>query len=187
MPDFRLRYFPDVEAIADAERTVKSAVRARVGRPAAAAAASIAVRAARPADIAQVAALDRRVTRLAKPEYWQRAFERSGGAPERSFLVAESRERTSRPPILGFILGEVRAWEFGSAPCGWVLALSVDPRARLHGVGHALFEAMAAEFKAAGVRQLRTMVARDNRLHLMFFRSQGMAAGPYLQLETELD
>jgi hypothetical protein len=34
---------------------------------------------------------------------------------------------------------------------------------------------------------MRTMVARDNRLHLLFFRSAGMVAGPYLQLEKDLD
>jgi len=168
---------------------VKSAARAGAGTQAAAAGDKIAVRPARATDISQVAALDKRVTGLAKPDYWQQAFERYSAAPAHacSFLVAESREPSSRQPILGFILGEVRAWEFGSAPCGWVLALSVEPRARLHGVGQALFEAMAAEFKAAGVRQMRTMVARDNRLHLMFFRSEGMTAGPYLQLEKELD
>ena len=36
-------------------------------------------------------------------------------------------------------------------------------------------------------RAMRTMVARDNRLHLLFFRGEGMMAGPYIQLEKELD
>ena len=95
---------------------------------------------------------------------------------------------TGRPaPLLGFVVGEVRAWEFGSAPCGWVLALSVEPRARLHGIGRALLDVLAEEFRAAGMTKMRTMVARDNRLHLLFFRSAGMMAGPYLQLEKELD
>lgn len=150
---------------------------------------ALAVRAVRPADIPHVIALDKRVTGLAKPEYWQQAFERYGTqrTHERLFLIAESAKPASRTPFLGFIIGEVRAWEFGSAPCGWVLALSVEPRARLHGVGQALFQAISAEFKAAGVGKMRTMVARDNRLHLVFFRSEGMMAGPYLQLEKELD
>lgn len=154
-------------------------------------AGTLAVRPARAADVPHVVALDKRVTGLAKPDYWQDAFARYGANRGRSFLIAESLAANSRTParipILGFIVGEVRAWEFGSAPCGWVLALSVEPRARQHGVGQALFEAISAEFKAAGVRNMRTMVARDNRLHLMFFRSQGMMAGPYLQLEKELD
>ncbi|HEY1364059.1 MAG TPA: GNAT family N-acetyltransferase [Xanthobacteraceae bacterium] len=149
----------------------------------------LAIRPARAEDIPHVVALDKRVTGLAKPDYWQEAFERCAGraTQERSFLVAEARNSKSRAPILGFIVGEVRAWEFGSAPCGWVLALSVEPRARLRGVGRALFEAISAGFKAAGVRRMRTMVARDNRLHLVFFRSEGMMAGPYLQLEKEID
>lgn len=148
----------------------------------------LAVRRVRAGDIADVIALDERVTGLAKPDYWHDVFTRYGERrlEERFFLVAE-RAAAEMPSILGFIIGEVRAWEFGSAPCGWVFALSVEPRARLHGVGRALFEAMAAEFRTAGVGQMRTMVARDNRLHLMFFRSEGMMAGPYIQLEKELD
>jgi GNAT superfamily N-acetyltransferase len=150
---------------------------------------ALAVRQVQAADIAHVIALDKRVTGLAKPDYWHEVFERYGGnrLHERSFLVAEPLEARKRQPILGFIIGEVRAWEFGSAPCGWVFALSVEPRARLHGVGQALFEAISMEFKQAGVNKMRTMVARDNPLHLMFFRSEGMMAGPYLQLEKELD
>jgi|SRR5262245_22742729 len=156
-------------------------------------AGTLAVRPVRAADVPHIVALDKRVTGLAKPDYWREVYARYGEnrGHEPSFLVAESRaadkSAPARSPILGFIVGEVRAWEFGSAPCGWVLALSVEPRARLHGVARTLFEALSAEFKAAGVDKMRTMVARGNRLHLMFFRSEGMAAGPYLQLEKELD
>ena len=149
----------------------------------------VSVRRVRSADIPQVFALDERVTGFAKPAYWHDVFERYGKRRlnQRFFLVAESVETELDPRILGFIIGEVRAWEFGSAPCGWVFALSVEPRTRLLGVGQALFEAISIEFKNAGVAKMRTMVARDNRLHLMFFRSEGMMAGPYIQLEKELD
>jgi ribosomal protein S18 acetylase RimI-like enzyme len=149
----------------------------------------VSIRRARAADIAHVIALDERVTGLAKPKYWHEVFAHYGKrrSDDRLFLVAEPRDAKPRFPVLGFIIGEVRAWEFGSEPCGWVIALSVDPRARLQGLGQTLFGAIAQEFKNAGVGKMRTMVARDNRLHLMFFRSQGMMAGPYIQLEKELD
>ena len=138
------------------------------------------------ADLVSIIALDQRVTGLAKPNYWQEIFTEYGQHRhrERFFLVAESPDRKN---VLGFIVGEVRAWEFGSAPCGWVLALSVEPEARLHGIGEALFEAITTEFKKAGMGKMRTMVARDNRLHLLFFRGAGMMAGPYIQLEKDLD
>lgn len=147
------------------------------------------VRRVQATDIARVIALDERVTGLAKPDYWHDVFERYGKRRlgERMFLVAERCGAEALPPILGFVLGEVRAWEFGSAPCGWVVALSVEPRARQHGTGQALLDALSIEFKNAGVSKMRTMVARDNQLHLLFFRGEGMMAGPYIQLEKELD
>jgi N-acetylglutamate synthase-like GNAT family acetyltransferase len=89
--------------------------------------------------------------------------------------------------VVGFIIGEIRAWEFGSTPCGWVFALSVEPDMRLQSIGNALLEVISGEFKKAGVSKMRTMVARDARLPLLFFRSEGMMAGPYIQLEKDLD
>jgi hypothetical protein len=37
------------------------------------------------------------------------------------------------------------------------------------------------------MQTMRTMVPRQNQLHMAFFRSEGMVAGPYIQLEMELD
>jgi GNAT superfamily N-acetyltransferase len=150
---------------------------------------AVQVRRVRAADIPHVIALDTRVTKLAKTEYWNEIFRRYGKqrSSERFFLVAESRQEQPASPLPGFIIGEIRAWEFGSTPCGWVFALSVEPKMRLHGVGSALLEAISAEFRKAGVGKMRTMVARDGRLPLLFFRSEGMMAGPYIQLEKDLD
>lgn len=146
------------------------------------------IRPVRAADVAQVIALDQAVTGLAKAAYWEQAFERYGRRRpnERFFLVAVPSDKKAEQRVLGFIIGEIRAWEFGSEPCGWVFALSVDPNARLHGVGEALFLAMSEKFTQAGMTKMRTMVARDNQLHSLFFRGEGMMAGPYIQLEKEL-
>lgn len=149
---------------------------------------AICVRRVRTSDVSAIIALDARITKLAKPEYWMDVFRRYGRPRQRRsfFLVAESGAEASRS-VVGFIVGEVRAWEFGSAPCGWIFALSVQPENRLSGAGSALFAAITAEFRKAGVGKVRTMVARDSRLPLVFFRSEGMTAGPYLQLEKDID
>ncbi|MGO9397693.1 MAG: GNAT family N-acetyltransferase [Xanthobacteraceae bacterium] len=151
--------------------------------------AAVLVRRVKPADIRQVIALDARVTKLPKAEYWSDVFHRYGRRRphERFFLVAENRRDRPSSSVVGFIIGEIRAWEFGSTPCGWVFALSVEPEARLHGIGRALLGAISGEFRKAGVGKMRTMVARDARLPLLFFRSEGMMAGPYIQLEKDLD
>jgi GNAT superfamily N-acetyltransferase len=139
--------------------------------------------------MADVVALDTRVTKLAKSDYWNDVFRRFGRqhSRERFFLVAEDRADRAVPRLLGFVIGEVRAWEFGSEPCGWVFALSVEPDLRLRGTGSALIEAISREFKKVGIGKMRTMVARDAQLPLLFFRSEGMTAGPYIQLEKDLD
>ena len=151
--------------------------------------AALRVRRVQAADIPQVIALDTRVTKLAKPEYWNDVYRRYGKRRlhERFFLIAQNRLDRTDSRVLGFIIGEIRAWEFGSTPCGWVFALSVEPDMRLHGIGKALLEAISGEFKKVGVGKMRTMVERGAQLPLLFFRSEGMMAGPYIQLEKDLD
>ncbi|MDA8248975.1 MAG: GNAT family N-acetyltransferase [Rhodospirillales bacterium] len=142
------------------------------------------IRPATAADVPGVIALDEDVTGLSKPDYWRDMFARFGaghGEP-RFFLVADS-----AGGIDGFIVGEVRAWEFGSPPSGWIFAVQVRARLRVRGLGSRLFEKVCDCFRAAGVDRVRTMVARDNTVIHSFFRSQGMTAGPFIELETHLD
>ena len=141
------------------------------------------MRPVRRADLPAVIALDATVTGLHKADYWQRIYRRYGVAGQglRHFLVAVAGAR-----VCGFAIGEVRDWEFGSPPCGWVFAIDVDPRVRLRGVGTALLGAMRERFERVGVDKLRTMLARDNTLLLSFFRSQGMTAGRLIPLEIDL-
>ena len=78
-------------------------------------------------DFDAVVALDLDGVTEEKPTYWRGIFDRyvtidrDGGF----FLVAEIRGE-----VVGFIVGEIRAWEFGSPPCGWVFALSVSTEHR---------------------------------------------------------
>lgn len=149
----------------------------------------ISIRRVREADLDQVVSLDARVTGNAKPDYWQDIFERyaTRRLDERFFLVADTGDEGAEFPLMGYIVGEVRGWEFGSEPCGWIFAFSVEPETRQQGVGEHLFQAMSDAFRTAGIQTMRTMVPRQNQLHMAFFRSEGMVAGPYIQLEMEID
>lgn len=144
------------------------------------------IRPARQGDIPAVTTLDASITSLAKGPHWQDLLERSRARQTgHFFLVATSSE--SPDALLGFIVGEIRAWEFGSEPCGWVYALGVASGARGIGVGEALLDAIAREFRRLGMNKMRTMVAKHNALPMMFFRAEGMMAGPYIQLEKNLE
>ncbi len=144
----------------------------------------VVVRPVRRGDLEQVITIDAQVTGIEKPAYWRTVLRRygSGGEQQRQFLVAVADRH-----VVGYVIGEVRDWEFGSPPCGWVFALSVDPHAREGGIGTRLVQALAATFRRAGVRKMRTMLARDNTLILSFFRSHGMMAGSLIPLEMDLD
>lgn len=140
------------------------------------------IRIAKADDVPAVVAMDEAVTGLAKPDYWQDIFDRYGGRRRGRYFLVADHEGT----MVGFIIGEVRAWEFGSPPCGWVFTLSVDDKLRLGGIGTALFQAVCDAFRKYGVTKVRTTVARDNDLVMSFFRSQGMMASSFLQLEIDV-
>lgn len=142
------------------------------------------MRAVRRADLDQVIAIDTLVTGIEKRNYWLRVYKRYGvgvKGEQRWFLVAIADKR-----VVGFVIGEVRDWEFGSPPCGWVFAIDVDPHARQSGIGTRLLAALTQELQRAGVRQLRTLLSHENTLILSFFRSQGMMAAPLIPLEMDV-
>ena len=162
-------------------KTAGKAPGAAARRPAPA--ATVAIRPARRGDIDPVIALDATVTGVEKRPYWLSVFRRygEGRSTGRQFLVAEREGR-----VVGFVIGEIRDWEFGSPPCGWVFAIDVLPQARQAGVGTRLLTAICAGFRRAGVTTVRTMLSRDNTLILSFFRSQGLMAGPLMSLERDI-
>ena len=147
----------------------------------------IGIRRVRQEDLPAIVALDAEITGVAKPDYWSDAFTRYGRhrPKERAFLVAETRDEP--PRVVGAIAGEVRAWEFGSPPCGWLFSMQVVPDARQGKIATRLFDELRRFFQANGADTVRTMVARDNHLMLSFLRSQGLRGGPYLQLEMEIE
>ncbi len=137
-------------------------------------------------DSAPIVALDAEITGADKSAYWTDILDRFAGSDQRKqryFLVATSAD----DKLVGFIVGEIRAWEFGSPPCGWVLALNVSPDHRERGIGESLLDALCAEFRNAGITTLRTMVLGNDKVNLSFFRGEGLAAGPYIELEKRLD
>ena len=73
------------------------------------------IRPARGSDLGTIIHLDERHTGLANPDYWSDLFARyvETPRPNRFFLVAER-----EGDVIGFVVGEIRAWEFGSPPCG---------------------------------------------------------------------
>lgn len=135
-------------------------------------------------DLAAVVRLDARLTGRRKPSYWKAVFGEFL-SPARGLVRVGLAAREGRQ-LSGYLLGEVRAFEFGSAPCGWIFAVGVDPAQAHHGIGSALVAEAGRRFTRAGVSTVRTMVRRDDVSLLAFFRSNGFVGGSFTQLELGL-
>jgi len=136
-------------------------------------------------DLADVIKLDARLTGRRKAAYWKARFAEfiaPGHARGRVGLAARVGDR-----LCGYLLGDVRAFEFGSPPCGWIFAVGVDPAEAHHGMGSALVAEAGRQFRRAGVSTVRTMVGRSDVAMLAFFRSNGFVGGSFTQLELDLE
>lgn len=131
-------------------------------------------------DLPDVVRIDAAHSGSEKRDYWASILRDFQGR-HRVALVAETGGR-----VVGHLLGEVRAFEFGSAPCGWIFAVGVDPGHLRQSVAATLFRAACLRFGSAGIHHVRTMVRRDDVPMLSFFRSAGMVGGPFVQLERTL-
>lgn len=134
------------------------------------------------ADIAQVIEIDARVTAERKEEFWNRTFASLGTRANNVFYVARVDDR-----VAGYVIGTIRAWEFGSPTTGWINAIAVDPAFRKLGIGAQLIEAVKAFFRSKEIFRMRTMLHIDDHLLMSFFRFHGLSAGPFIELETTLD
>jgi len=170
--------------------------------------AAVAIRPVRPGDLEEVLRIDALHTGERKPAYWRDVFaafvgaEASGaGTPARArqtrtagsrlriALAAEPVADAGPGPargLVGYLFGEVRAFEYGSEPCGWIFGVGVDPRALRGGVARALLDQACRRFRAEGIGRVRTMVRRTDVPVLSFFRSAGFVGGPFVQLEHEV-
>jgi ribosomal protein S18 acetylase RimI-like enzyme len=146
---------------------------------------AVAIRELRQQDLPEVIRIDSLQTGESKPDYWRRVFRdflEGGGEPLRVGLCAEGGEG-----LVGYLLGEVRAFEFGSDTCGWIFAVGVDPGHLRRMVATSLLALACRRFRGAGIHRVRTMVGRNNVPVLSFFRANGFVGGSFVQLELDLE
>jgi len=136
------------------------------------------------ADVEAVVRIDAQHTGRPKPAYWKRIVRDFLSGDEESERVGLAAE--IRGELIGYLLGEVRAFEFGSEACGWIFAIGVDTRELRSSVASSLLAEACRRFNSKGIDQVRTMVRRNDVPVLSFFRSNGFTGGSFIQLELDL-
>lgn len=148
--------------------------------PKAQAKGEIALRPVTELDIEAVCAIDEKLSGQDRPGEWER---RIGyylrRDPELSLVAVEGKK------VVGFMLGEVRAGEFGlEEPAGWIEVLGVDPACQGRSVGRRLLEGMLANFRKRGAKAVRTLVNEMGQKELLgFFEGGGFEPTPIRTLE----
>jgi ribosomal protein S18 acetylase RimI-like enzyme len=133
-------------------------------------------------DIDQVLRLDEKITGKPHAAYYEtKAAAYIARAPDYC-LVAEHRDR-----VVGFVLGDVRGWEFATELSGWLEIIGVDPDYHGQGVSRALLDELCERFRRAGVRVVNTMVNWNDGDLIDYFRANGFDPGEYVNLVKRLD
>jgi ribosomal protein S18 acetylase RimI-like enzyme len=133
-------------------------------------------------DIEPVCAIDEKLSGKDRPGEWERRISYYiRRDPELSLVAVEGAR------VVGFMLGEVRAGEFGlEEPGGWIEVLGVDPACQGRSVGRKLLEGMLAGFKARGCKAVRTLVNETGQKELLgFFEAGGFKSTPIRTLERK--
>lgn len=146
----------------------------------------VAIRPLKRDDAVAIAAIDAAHTKVDKREFWDDVVARHLRASGKSRVGLVAVEGP-REKVVGYLLAQVRAFEFGSEECGWIYAVGVHPQRLRSGIAGDLMKTALQRLRECGVQVVRTMVRRDDVAVLTFFRSRGFAAGPYVELEQRLD
>ena len=133
-------------------------------------------------DLSGIVRIDEKITGIYRPEVWEQRVmfytRRDPGASQ----VAEIDGR-----IVGFMLGDCRAGEFGlEEPSGWIERFGIDPAFRGKDLGRRMFDAICAHFRAEGANRVRTLVDRNDAALTGFLKAIGFGDSPLTALERPI-
>ena len=148
------------------------------------------LRSLREEDIPGIIAIDHTISGRAKPEYWHRKLTRyiSESKPDANSDTGYlARVAEIDGEVVGFMIGDIRRWEFGQPSSAWITALGVDPNYQGHGVARRLLAEMLNYYRENGLQEVRTIVEWPDGDLLKFFHSMGFVRGPFVELQKWLN
>lgn len=85
--------------------------------------------------------------------------------------------------VVGFILGDVRGWEYALSPAGWIDTMGVDLEYQGRGIGQKLLKAFVQECRRHQMKTHVIVRKGDERLQ-RFLISAGLHPGQLADFET---
>ena len=143
---------------------------------------SVTVRRMRTQDAEAVLRIDEKITGRPHEAQWEsKIIEHLSNNPL-GCLVAEVGGK-----VVGFILGDIRGWEFAIPKSGWIEIVGVDPAYHGKGVARALIEKLHVYFRNHNVERVMTMVNWNDGGLVSFFRALGFERSEFIILEKGVE
>lgn len=139
---------------------------------------SVAVRRMRVQDIEAVRRINERIMGHPGEAQWESKIIEDMNRDPLGCLVAEESGE-----VVGFIIGDIRGWEFAIPKSGWIEIVGVDPARQGKGVARALIEKLGEHFANHNVERVMTMVDWNDGGLVGFFRSLGFERSDFIILE----
>jgi len=132
-------------------------------------------------DIDSVMKIDEKITGKPQEAYWAGKIASYLSREPDACLAAEIENK-----VVGFLLGDIRGWEYTIPLCGWIDIMGVDINYQGKGVGKMLVESLFEYFKSSGVETVMTVVDWNDGDLIDYFRSHGFERGEYINLVKKL-
>ena len=136
-------------------------------------------------DFDAVVAIDEKVLKTARPEYYEMKFEKLFHSKDYvpASLVAESESGT----VVGFVMGELFLGEYGIFQEQATLdTIGVDPDCRHQGIGRQLMKEFIDHLRELGVQRVNTLVDWNDSKLTEFFRANEFTPSKTINLERRL-
>ena len=136
-------------------------------------------------DFNAVVAIDEKVRKASRPEYYEMKFEKLFKSKDYlpTSLVAEEKDGT----VLGFVMGELYMGEYGIYQEEASLdTIGVDPDYRHQGIGEQLINEFMDHLRNVGVKKINTLVDWNDSKLIHFFSVNRFSPSKTINLERIL-
>ena len=126
--------------------------------------------------------IDEQIAGQYRPDFWEQRVTYYLRRDPESSRVAEIDGK-----VVGFMLGDVRAGEFGiDHPSGWIERFGIHPDFRGRDLGKLMFDRVVEHFRAEGATTVRTLVDGKETAVVGFLKALGFAPSALQALEISL-
>ncbi len=135
-------------------------------------------------DFDAVVAIDEKVLKVSRPEYYRLKFEKLVQSKDYvpTSLVAEEEDGT----VVGFVMGDLFIGEYGISHEATLDTIGVDPDYQHKGIGEQLIKEFMDHLRTLGVRKINTLVDWNDSKLIHFFSANQFSPSKTINLERIL-